>query len=279
MFDLVVANYNNAAYLPNFLSSIERSTMPPQNIIFVDDCSTDNSLEVLESCLEQSSLTLKLVLNSQNLGFAYSLNKALALTESDFIARLDPDDYVHEHRFEKQFDYLRNNPQFCAVGTNVTYVMGDAIIGQSAVPVNEEIIKAKVKSGFLPLIHGSAMFRRSALQHFRYKKELVPAEDYDLFAFLIYKNGRLANLPESLTFVNIHANSVSNSLKFSTVMKRYNTCYNYFCNYKPTLLRYFEYIHQKNYRRFLFSTDFRRYYFLFLSILVNPLKLYRRLRP
>lgn len=278
MYDLLVANYNNAKYIDQFIKSIINSTIKPNKVIFVDDCSTDESLSVLSLSLKGTSLNVEVIRNDVNKGFAWSLNKGLEYVESEFIARVDPDDYVASERFEKQLSFLRKNPQFDLVGSNVYYVRNKKVISHSNVPLDSGEISTKIRSGQLPMIHGSVMFRALSLDQFRYKAELVPAEDYDLFAFFVVKNARLVNLSEPLTYVTIHANSVSNSLKFNTIVKRYNICYNYFGKWKWWVQRYFEYLHQKNYRRYLFYQNNTKYLFLIISVIFNPIKLLKRVR-
>lgn len=277
MFDLVVANYNNEKFLNVFFMSIENSTILPSQIIFVDDCSTDNSLDIVHSFQKKTRLKIVLIKNTKNLGFAKSLNIALDYISSPYFARLDPDDFVNPTRFELQLKFLKNNHHFDMVGTNVIYVLKCLEKSVSNVATNEITIKSKIIGGYLPIIHGTIMGKSKIIKGFKYNPDLVPAEDYDLFAYLIKNNFRLTNIKEALTYVNIHENSVSNDLKFSTINKRYDTCYKYFNISKNILLRYLEYKHQFYYRRYLFMFTSVRYWYLLLSALLNPIKVINKL--
>mgnify|MGYP000503954516 CR=1 FL=1 len=93
-----------------------------------------------------------------------------------------------------------------------------------------------------------------------------------VFAYLINSGFRITNIKEALTFVNIHEISVSNDLHFSTINKRYDTCYKYFGVSKNILSRYLEYKHQYYYRKYLFVYTPMRYWNLFISSLLNPPK-------
>jgi GT2 family glycosyltransferase len=177
MFDLIVANYNNSSFLLEFFKSISDSTLRPAKIIFVDDCSSDNSLQLIEETKFLEGLNIQVLKNEVNIGFANSLNKAIDEISAPFFARLDPDDFVSVHRFEKQFNYLKNNPHIDLVGSNVNYVLKGNVIGQSNVPLKPSKIKDIIVSGILPLIHGSIMGTTDILADFRYNQDLVPAEN------------------------------------------------------------------------------------------------------
>ena len=276
-FDLIVANYNNDSYLHEFIDSIENSTIHPKRVIIVDDCSTDNSRMILREKISNSNLDFVLIENKKNLGFAKSLNIGINEIKSKYFARIDPDDFVAPTRFEKQLKYLEKNPTTALVGSNVRYVLDNNIISNSNVTLKSDKIENEIKKGLLPIIHGTIMGHSEIFQHFRYKQELVPAEDYDLFAYLIKENYKIENLYEMLTYVRIHSESVSNDLRFSTVMKRYNIQYNYFTNQTGITFRYLDYLHMRNYRKFLFSKSKIRYIFLMISALFNPKKIIKRL--
>ncbi len=71
----------------------------------VDDCSTDNSREILESWSEH----IKPIYNEQNLGLAASCNKAIRSAIGKYIIRLDADDYVAMDWLKVHHLFLSNN--------------------------------------------------------------------------------------------------------------------------------------------------------------------------
>ena len=188
MFDLIVANYNNEKFLNEFFESIERSTILPYQVIFVDDCSTDNSLDIVYKFINKNSIKILLIKNIKNIGFAKSLNIALENISSLYFARLDPDDFVKPKRFEIQLNFLKANTHFDMIGTNVIYVLNGIEKNVSNVETNVITIKDKIIDGYLPLIHGSIMGKSIIFKDFKYNANLVTAEDYDLFAYLIKNN-------------------------------------------------------------------------------------------
>jgi glycosyltransferase involved in cell wall biosynthesis len=65
---VIVPNYNYARYLPARLESIFRQTYPPHEIIFLDDCSTDNSVAIATKLLRASGLSYRIIANETNEG-------------------------------------------------------------------------------------------------------------------------------------------------------------------------------------------------------------------
>ena len=82
---------------------------------------------------------------------------------------------------------------------------------------------------------------------------------------------------EALTEVNVHGKSISNDLKFSTIKKRFKIAKSYFNFDKHFFGQYFEYIHQFNYRRYLFEKKIAsRYLYLLISASVMPIKSFNK---
>jgi glycosyltransferase involved in cell wall biosynthesis len=271
-FEILTANYNNSIFLDDFFTSLINSTLKPKKIIFVDDCSTDNSLEIVKKYQDLNIINILLLKNEKNIGFANSLNRAIKNLNAPFFARLDPDDSVNENRFLFQINYLNNNPEIDLVGTNVSYFLKNIKIRESDVFIGSNKITNAILNGILPVIHGSIMGKSSIIKDFEYKQSNVPSEDYDLFAYLISKNKKIDNLSESLTNVTIHENSVSNDIKFETVKKRYDLAKKYFNLKRSNLYIKFDFYHMLYYRRFLFSSSIIKYYYFVLSAFCKPLK-------
>lgn len=275
-FDLIVSNYNNGPYLVKFFDSIQHSTLQPKKVILVDDCSTDNSLEIIDKYININSLDILLIKNEYNIGFANSLNKAINEVTSYYFARLDPDDYVESNRFEIQMKFLSKHKEIDIVGTNVNYFRKNKNIRNSNVYLSTGEIVKQFRAAQLPIIHGTIMGKREVFNNIKYNQNMVPSEDFDIFSQMIKKNYKLINIPEVLTHVLIHENSVSNSLKYNTIEKRYIITKNLFnLNYSKfhVLL---DYLQQYFYRKYLFIEGKKRYLYLLLSILARPIKIIKR---
>lgn len=85
---IIVTNYNTEKYIDNCLNSIFNSNYKNIEVIVIDDCSTDNSLEII------SKYPVKLITNKTNLGAGKSRNIGVHNASGDFIMFVDSDDTI-----------------------------------------------------------------------------------------------------------------------------------------------------------------------------------------
>ena len=96
-----MALYNGEKYLAEQLLSICRQTYPISELVIVDDCSSDNSLVLLESLSSNFSFQIKVIKNKKNIGPVKSFEKGLAETTFDIITFTDQDDVWLDSKIEK----------------------------------------------------------------------------------------------------------------------------------------------------------------------------------
>lgn len=90
LISVVMPTYNGAAYLKQQLDSLCRQTYPNIEIIAVDDCSTDDTPQILDAYREQAKL--QVIHNPANLGVNANFEKAMRLAQGELIALADQDD-------------------------------------------------------------------------------------------------------------------------------------------------------------------------------------------
>ena len=91
MISIAMATYNGAKYLREQLDSLFNQTIQDFELVVCDDCSTDNTWQILESYATNNS-KMRIVENDKNLGFKGNFEKAIRLCEGDYIALCDQDD-------------------------------------------------------------------------------------------------------------------------------------------------------------------------------------------
>lgn len=101
--------YNGAKYLQQQLDSIYAQTMVPDEVIVVDDCSTDGTLDILKEYHEKYGL--KYYENEHNLGYNKNFEKAIRLCSGDYIALSDQDDYWMPEKIEVSYQYISKYPK------------------------------------------------------------------------------------------------------------------------------------------------------------------------
>ena len=111
MISLCTANFNKWIYLEKFLDSIKRYEIEYiSEIVIVDDCSTDDSCEVIEKRINRNkNIKVKLIKNEINKGPGPSYNISVRKTTNDFIMIMDSDDFIIESSLYHKFNYLNEN--------------------------------------------------------------------------------------------------------------------------------------------------------------------------
>lgn len=103
---IIVPCYNQAAYLPKAIASLQAQTLEDWECIIVDDGSTDNSAEIAaNAALKDQRFRLIQKLNG---GSASARNMGLTMTKGEYIQFLDADDYLDEEKLEKQSNLMRS---------------------------------------------------------------------------------------------------------------------------------------------------------------------------
>ena len=96
--------YNKSQYLMKSISSIQRQSLKDIEIIAINDCSTDNSLDILNK-LSKNDTRIKVLNNDKNHGLLYSRAMGILNTTGEFLMNLDPDDLFQG---EDDLEYLYN---------------------------------------------------------------------------------------------------------------------------------------------------------------------------
>lgn len=107
---VIIPNYNHAHYLPTALDAILAQSYRPKEVIIIDDTSTDNSTEILESYSAKHNI-IKLIRNEKNLGAVVNVNRQLECATGDYVCIAGADDKVLPGFFEKTMKLLMCHPQ------------------------------------------------------------------------------------------------------------------------------------------------------------------------
>ena len=103
LISVIIPTYNRGSLILDSLNSVIRQTYKNLEIIIVDDCSTDNTEEIIRNAGDNRIIYHKLLKNS---GACTARNKGIELANGEYIAFNDSDDIWHENKLEKQIDFL-----------------------------------------------------------------------------------------------------------------------------------------------------------------------------
>ena len=104
---VIIPCYNHKLFIGRCLRSILDQTLNKKfyNVIVIDDGSTDGSLKIIE----QFSNKIKIIKNKKNMGLSYSVNLGIKNSKSDYIVRLDSDDYVNRNFLYFLLEFIEGN--------------------------------------------------------------------------------------------------------------------------------------------------------------------------
>jgi peptidoglycan/LPS O-acetylase OafA/YrhL/glycosyltransferase involved in cell wall biosynthesis len=172
---VVIPAYNASAWVAEAIESVLAQTVPPHEIIAVDDGSTDGTREVLAKYGDRVK-----VVTQENQGVAAARNHAARVSSGDWIAYLDADDVWHPRKLELQSAAILQRPDVGLLGTRAGDVQGVGnAVKQTPRLAPLEWTQLAVKNHFTA---SSVMVRRELLELAGgFDTELHGPEDYDLW--------------------------------------------------------------------------------------------------
>lgn len=198
--------HNGAAFLRPAIDSILRQSFTDFEFIIVDDCSSDESVAMVQSFRDSR---IRLLHAPDRLRICGALNLGLDHATGRFVARMDADDISRPRRLEKQVARLTRHSDVALCGAWVSRFWGDGRGHVDKRPISDDDVRAYALFDN-PLVHSTVMIRREVLDTFtiRYDEAYRNAEDYDLW-IRMFPHGRAVNLPEVLLDYRVHPTSVT----------------------------------------------------------------------
>jgi glycosyltransferase involved in cell wall biosynthesis len=215
---VVVPNYNHAQYLPRCLDAVLGQSVPPFEILVIDDASTDNSLDVLARYAQRHP-SLRIERNDRNRGVVFGLNRGLELARGDYVCFPAADDELQPGYVEKSLRLLAEHPQaglsctvcrWCYVDSGLTWLMGAGMAERPCYLAPDDLVQLG-RRGRLFLGTSSIIWRKSAL---REAGGFIPDLRWhcDWFAaFVPAMRHGVCYVPEPLSVFNIFSESYYSS--------------------------------------------------------------------
>lgn len=225
MFSVLISVYakEKAKYFKKALESIMHQSLPPAEIVLVEDGKLTEELyqtidefsaaycksEIKKSTrflVETHRDSTKVVGNTrlvrvslrEKCGLGKALAEGLQYCSYDLVARMDSDDISEYNRFEKEYAFMKVNPQISVIGSDIAeFIEEGKEVRRKSMPIDSKAIRqyAKYRN---PLNHMSVMFRKSDVEEVGGYMELAGLEDYYLWLRLLAKGRDFVNIPEAL---------------------------------------------------------------------------------
>lgn len=186
-------------YLHQSLYSVFNQTLPPNEVVLVEDGPLDYELNAVIDEYTKRHPELKIVKLARNNGLGIALNEGLKHCSNNLVVRMDTDDICTPDRFEKQVKYMSDNPDIDISSAWLEEFEGDISNVKSIkkVPSTHEEISSYIKSRN-PLNHPSVIFRKTSVENTGGYQHYPLFEDYYLWARMFASGAKFGNIQECL---------------------------------------------------------------------------------
>src|SRR5690606_16903335 len=224
---VVVPNYNYARYLPERIESIRLQTVRPHEVIFLDDCSSDDSVEVARRLLADSGLPFGIIANASNRGVYHQWRKGIAEASGDVLWIAEADDvadprfiqrvlegfgnpgvvlsYAQSRIVDERGHVLRPDTRAHTDGVDPRHWLHDYVeVGV------REVLDYLVYRNTIPNVSACLFDRRALLEAVEGLEAFRFCGDWYLYCRLL-RGGSIAFVAEALNDFRRHADSVTRS--------------------------------------------------------------------
>ncbi len=199
--------YNGGKYLSASIESVLSQRFSDFELLIINDCSTDNSVDVISSFRDK-----RIVLhhNKKNLGQTASLNIGINLASAEYIARIDADDIAFPDWLKKQMDFISDHLVYSVVSVGAVVINEKGNITRTYIPPasRQDILLRSLLDS--PINHvGSIMHKKVIVSYGGYNEQYKIVADYKLWSDLLRNGERIVSLPDILVAIRVHSASSS----------------------------------------------------------------------
>jgi len=217
---IVTASYNSSHFISDTIKSVLSQTYTNWEMLIVDDCSTDNSIEVIKEYCNIDS-RIKLFSLEKNSGAAVSRNKGIEASMGSYIAFLDSDDLWFPDKLEKQLSFMiSNNYSFTYTYYQKMKENGKKL-DEIVKPPRNVTYKTLLRKNYIGCL--TVMYSVDSLGKV-YMPLIRKRQDYATW-LKILRNGAIAHcLKENLAYYRLRENSISTNklemIKYNWILYR-----------------------------------------------------------
>lgn len=204
---IICAAYNAAPYIEETITSILSQTNPDWELIIVDDCSTDNTVDIVSGYMKLHP-NISLIRNEVNLGPGRSRNKGIQSASGRYIAICDSDDVWYPEKLELQFNFMQTHQNMA-----ISYTSYE-LVNEGGEEIRRTVRVAPKPLGFSDYLKNTIIgFSTSMIDRNRCPlielEDLRSREDTLLWCQLLKQGYKAYGLDKVLVKYRLHNTSVS----------------------------------------------------------------------
>ena len=205
---VIMSVYNGEEYLAEAIDSVLAQSFTDFELIVINDCSKDRTGELLAQYASRDA-RVKVHTNEVNLRLPSSLNKAIALAEGKYIARMDADDICLPDRLEKQFAFMEAHPEVALSSCKfMTLKNGVISSGGCGGKTDHESVKAMLLVTN-PILHPGIIAKAEVIRSLGYDPKFTCTEDMELWSRFVMANHRIEIQSEYLMIYRLHDKQIT----------------------------------------------------------------------
>ena len=218
---IITPTYNSSKYIAETIQSVISQTYIDWELIIIDDCSSDDTTEIVESFILLDE-RIKLIRNQNNRGAAFSRNAGMIKSKSNYLAFIDGDDVWEKDKLQKQLLFMKdNNISFSFTAYSIIDNLGNSTgrtvdSKQKGSFTYEDMLAKKATLGC-----STVMLNKNSFKGLLQMPELRTGQDYAFWLKLLKNTNQKAYiLPSVHTKYRITPNSISRN-KFKKAKRQW----------------------------------------------------------
>lgn len=209
---IILPVYNGAECVANSIDSVLAQTFKDFELIIVNDCSTDNTWDILMSYAQKDE-RIKIYSNTVNLKLPKTLNEGFSHATGEYFTWTSDDNMYKQQAIERMVHFLDSKPECGLVYTDMTVIneLGESVVER--IQIAEESKNLSTHS-----VCGACFMYRKTVADLvgEYDSDLFLAEDYEYW-IRISEHSTIMPLHEDLYIYRLQQNSLSGSLKWERI--------------------------------------------------------------
>ena len=216
LVSIITPSYNSSEFITDTIEGILQQTYPNWELLVTDDCSTDNTAEIVKSYAAKDS-RIKLQQLAVNSGAGICRNKSIEAAKGRYIAFCDSDDVWMPQKLEMQLKFMEQKN--CALVYSSYMIMDERKNVQGVAVCMNKIDYASMKRddgiGCLTAMYDTAKVGKMFMSSIRKR------QDWGLWLEILAKCGVAYGVKEPLAYYRVRSGSISNK-KMSLVKHNIN---------------------------------------------------------
>jgi len=211
LVSIVLATYNGARFLREQVDSLLVQTYQPIEIIAVDDCSSDETVSILNEYASKNA-NFKIETNRQNLGPTKTIERGILLSKGKFITLCDQDDIWDANKIKYTLNEMKD-------GVTLSYC-DSLFIDEAGKSLNRKISDLKHLRSYnsaMPFLIGNCVAGHAAIFEKEFVMKVIPFPEHIIhdwwLAYVATLHGQLAYVDQPLVQYRQHGNNVIGAIK------------------------------------------------------------------